>query len=121
MRLELGRLDLHIHFESEQQIIGLLRGLDARLTTIAQDIAHILQKEESIMATLDDIAADVADEATVVGSVEQLLTNLSQLLKDALAAGADPVKVQAIKDAIDQNKARLAAAVAANTPGAPTP
>ena len=70
------------------------------------------------MALVDDVLADVQDESTVIGSVEQLLTNLSAQLA---AAGTDPAKLAQVKSAIDANKARLSAAVVANTPAAPTP
>ena len=69
------------------------------------------------MALVDEILTDVTDEATVIGSVEQLLTNLNQQLATALANG-DTAKLAQIRDAIDANKTRLAAAVSANT-GAP--
>jgi uncharacterized protein YoxC len=78
----------------------------------------LAEMEKRIMALLDDIQADVEEETTVIDSVVTLLNNISQQLKDA---GTDPVKLQAIKDAIDKNKATLAAAVAANTPTPPTP
>jgi hypothetical protein len=75
------------------------------------------EMEKHIMALLDDILSDVQDEATVVASVVTLLTNLSDALK---AAGTDPVKLAAVKAQIDTNKQAMAAAVAANTPAAPT-
>lgn len=65
-------------------------------------------------ATLDELISDVTDESTVVSSVEALLTGLSAQLAAAIAAN-DPAKIQQVKDAIDSNKARLSAAVAANT------
>lgn len=70
------------------------------------------------MPLIDDILTDVEDENTVVTSIETLLTNLSQQIKDA---GTDPAKLAAIKTAIDSQKARLVAAVLANTPTPPTP
>lgn len=69
------------------------------------------------MKTLDDILSDVQSETTVIQSVVTLLTSLSDQLK---AAGLDQAKVQSVIDAIDANKAALAAAVTANTT-APTP
>ena len=68
------------------------------------------------MGLIDDLAADVTAQTTVIGSVETLLQNLSSQLA---AAGTDPVKLQAVKDALDTNTSRLAAAVQANTPSAP--
>jgi len=78
-------------------------------------LAALEQMEKRLMKTLDDIQQDVADEATVVGSVVTLLNNLSQQLKDA---GNDPAKIQAIIDQVDANKKALADAVVANTPAA---
>lgn len=93
--------------------------LEFQVTRLAtkHDLAEM---EKRIMSLLDDIQADVVDESTVIDSVVTLLGNISQQLKDA---GTDPVKLQAIKDGIDANKAKLAAAVVANTPAAtpPTP
>lgn len=67
------------------------------------------------MASIDDISVHVAAQTTVIESVEALLTQLSQMLKDALASN-DPAKIQAAIDAIDANSARLSADVVANTP-----
>lgn len=66
--------------------------------------------------TLDDVLAEVQAEKTVVDSAVVLIGGLSDQLK---AAGGDPAKIQAVIDAIDANKAELAAAVQAGTPAAP--
>jgi len=71
------------------------------------------KKLDKIMALLDDVIADVAEETTIVESVVTLLTSLSDQLK---AAGTDPVKLAALKTQIDANKKALADAVIANTP-----
>ena len=68
--------------------------------------------------TLQDLVADVQSLKTVDDSVVALLNGLSQQLKDAIAAN-DPAAIQAVADAIEGETARLATAVAANTPGAP--
>ena len=92
-------------------------GIKKQLNEIICLLRRIALKEMIIMATIDDIATSVEAQTTVVTSVETLLVHLSQQLADA-SASADPAKVQAVKDAIDANTARLAAAVTANT-GAP--
>ena len=98
------------------------RRFESKLDAILAALGVVLQKEEKLMALIDDLLVDVQDESTVVGSVETLLTNLSQMLAAALAAGtATPAQLQAIKAVVDTNKARLSAAVVANTPAAPTP
>jgi hypothetical protein len=87
---------------------------DPAIARKLDDILAALESMESnIMAKLDDIIADVADESTVDDSIITLLNNIAQQLKDA---GQDPAKLQALQDAIDANKAKIAAAVAANTP-----
>ena len=70
------------------------------------------------MALIDDLAADVADESTVIDSAVTLLGNLSAQLA---AAGTDPAKLAQLKATIDANKERLATAVQQNTPAATTP
>lgn len=77
---------------------------------------RIMKELHKMAKTLDDVQADVNDERTVVDSAIALLNGLSDQLK---ATQGDPAKVQAIIDAIDAQKADLAAAITANTPAAP--
>lgn len=68
------------------------------------------------MATLDDVRTAIASETNVVNAVTALLQQLSQQLKDAIAAN-DPAALQSLVDEINTNANSLANAVAANTPG----
>lgn len=72
--------------------------------------------ENKIMVAIDDLIADVQDESTVVNGIIALLNSISAQLA---AAGTDQVKLQQLKDLIDANKAKISAAVTANTPAAP--
>lgn len=63
--------------------------------------------------TLDEVIQKVTDMQGTEASMEELLTNLHQMLLDAIATN-DPAKVQAVADMIDATKARMVAAVAAN-------
>jgi len=100
--------------------------LDALLDEIATRLAaklqpgftELSQQGTQIMATIQEVQAAVARESTVEDSVVALLTQISQQLKDAIAAN-DPVAMQAVVDQIDQNSQRLADAVTANTPAPP--
>lgn len=65
------------------------------------------------MASEQDILDKVTAQQTVVDSVLALLTQLSDLIKNA---GTDPVKLQAISDMLDAQDKALADAVTANTP-----
>jgi len=69
------------------------------------------------MATiLDQLTQDVTDENTAIASLIQLLNNISAQLQ---AAGTDPVKLKALDDTINAEKAAIVAAVTANTPQSP--
>lgn len=74
------------------------------------------------MATLDDILTSVTSEEAVDDSIITLLTGIKAQLDAILAGGVSP-EVQAKIDAIfakaEANKAKLAAAIVANTPVAP--
>jgi len=64
---------------------------------------------------LDRLTAEVADTATVIDSAITLI----QGLRDALvAAGTDPVALNALADSLDSQQAALAAAIVAGTPAA---
>jgi hypothetical protein len=87
-----------------------VRSVFARLGTINE-------KLEKVMATLADLQAAVAATTAVEESAIVLIEGIAQQLKDALA-NSDPAAVQAVIDSLDAEKAKLAAAVAANTPAA---
>jgi len=91
-----------------------------RLDRLDRRLGALERAEEETMATLDDVVTKLTAQTTVVGSVELLLGQLAQMLREAIAAG-DPGKVKLVADLIDANTARLSAAVVTNTPAAPTP
>ena len=67
-------------------------------------------------ATLDQVLADVTDESTAIDSVSALI----QGLRDQITAAAgDQTKIDQIFQAAESNKAKIAAALAANVPPAP--
>ncbi len=96
--------DLHVHVHMDAPLVALLQSLSQGVRTI--------------MATLDDLVAKVAAISTVEDSVIALLTDIKARLDAAIAGGADPVKLQALSDAIDAQTAKLTDAVTANTPAA---
>jgi hypothetical protein len=80
----------------------------------------ILDKENKIMATIQELQAAVTRNTDTEDSVIVLLNGLSQQLKDAQASG-DPAAIADVVSKIDANTAKLAEAVVANTPATPTP
>lgn len=73
--------------------------------------------------TLDQVLASVTDESTIDDSIITLLTGIKTQLDAALAGGLSPAnqaKVDAIFAAAEANKAKVSAAITANTSAAPT-
>jgi hypothetical protein len=101
-------------FQIPTMLASILAGQKAQ----SAQLTALLAQGSKIMATVADVQADVTSQTTVIGSAVTLLQGLSAQLA---AAGTDPVALQAIKDSLDSNTASLAAAVVANTPGAPAP
>ncbi len=97
-------------------------GLDRRLRRIEDKIDLLIKKEKHMSATLDQILQDVKDESTITDSIIALLNGVEQQLKDALAGQTIPpanqAKIDAIFDGIEANKAKVSAAITANTPAA---
>jgi hypothetical protein len=83
----------------------------------------ILQNQETLMATLDEVLSDVTAETTAIQSLAALIDGLRQQVKDALSGVTLPpdaqAKVDAIFTAAETNKAAIAKALAANTPAPP--
>lgn len=90
------------------------------LRDIKVSLGHINRKADCIMANLQDLQAAVERDRTVTESAVTLLQGIAQQLRDAQASN-DPNAIQAVIDQIDANTNRMAEAVAANTPAAPTP
>jgi len=90
----------------------IIRDLLAR---IEKKLDGISAQETKLMAAIDDLESKVAEEGVVQDGAIVLLENLSTMIK---AAGTDPVRLNALTTLIDTNKTKLAAAIAANTPGA---
>lgn len=95
-------LEIHHHHHFDPAVIALLEKL--------------VSLEGKIMARLDDIAAEVTAQKTVVASVATLLQQLHDQL---VSAGTDQAKLNQLAADIQANTDALSAAVVANTPAAP--
>ena len=95
-------MDIHVYIHQET---------DTRLD-------RVLALLEKIMATLEEVLADVTAESTALDSISTLITGLKDQLAAALAGTGISPEVQAQIDAIftqaEANKAKIAAALAAN-------
>jgi hypothetical protein len=107
----------HEHtIHADPELTGLLRDLNRKLDLI-------IKNQETMMATLDDVLADVTAETTQIASLSALIDGLKQQVADALAGATLPpatqAKIDEIFTAAEANKAAIAKALAANT--LPTP
>jgi phage shock protein A len=90
------------------------------LQRIEQKLDAANKSMEKIMATLDQVLADVTQETTDLDSIAALIAGLKQQIADALSGATLPPDVQAKVDSVfataETNKGKIAAALAANTP-----
>lgn len=117
------RIDVYVHLEdhSTARMIGEVLG---RIDLLQEAITEVSNKENQIMATLDETLAAVTDESTKEDSLIALVEGIKAQL-DAVLAGALPANVQAKVDQlfsnVTANSTKVQAAIDANTPAAPTP
>ena len=95
------------HSEARCEVMRRLEALDVKIDLV----------QETIMAAIDDLQAAVTAEDTVIDSAITLIQGIPALIA---AAGVDPAKLAALQADITGKSQALAAAVAANTPAAPT-
>lgn len=110
-------MNIHLVCHLDAEAMVLLRSLSNRMDLI-------LHRTEKIMATLDEVLADVADEGTKLDSLGALIAGLKQQIADALAGVTLPTAVQAKIDAVfagvEANKAKVQAALDQGVPPAPS-
>jgi len=93
-----------------------LAGINTRLDAILAELKILNQTEGKSMSVLDDIEAEVAKSNTIEASIETLIGNMVQAVKNA---STDPARLQAVLTALQNNDARLAQIVLDNTPQDP--
>lgn len=121
---------VHVVHESDARLWQRLDWLYAQgerlhnvLETVLTNQAILNTKLETIMATLDDVLADVTAESAGIDSLGVLITQLKEQVAGA-TSGTLPPDVQAKVDAIftqaEANKAKIMAAINAQ-PGSTPP
>lgn len=86
---------------------------DESLAHIERRIARVIELQEKLMSTLQDVKASVAAERTVVDSVATLLDQLSAKIADLAPNQAD---IDALAADVKSESDALTAAVLKNTP-----
>lgn len=87
-------------------------------------VRHLVQQGDHMATTLDDILSSVEEEDAVDDSIITLLNGIKEQL-DAVIAGeltpAQQAKVDKIFTKVESSKAKVEAAILANTPQAEPP
>jgi hypothetical protein len=91
----------------------------AKLDQVLSGINTLLHWRTTMSAAMDALIVQVTKNSEVEASAILLIQGIAQQLKDAIANGADPVKLAELTTQLDNSAQALAAAVAANTPVAP--
>lgn len=106
---------MNIHHDPIQRIQRIQHSIHVKLRLLRT-------LTEIFMATIDQLVQDVNDEDTLADSVGVFIAGLKQQLADALSGTTLPPDVQAKIDAAfataEASKAKLSAAIVANTPSA---
>ena len=89
-----------------------------KLDLVLNLLIYVLNKENYIMATIQDINAAIAAESSVDDSIITLLNGIVQQLKDAQASN-DPAALDTVIAGITANTKKIQDAVTANTPVTP--
>lgn len=118
------RIDIHIHHEHGDDLESKVeKAIELiKQTLVKLDEIKILEIKE--MATLDQIVSDVAEESTQIDGLSTLTAGLKAQLDAVLAGALTPAQqaqVDAIFSAVEANKAKVVAAINANTPAATPP
>src|SRR5665213_1381109 len=93
--------------------------MDARET---EEISFLIVVKllEKIMATLDQVLAEVTDEGTRLDSIDALIVGLQKQVADALAntviSTADQAKLDAVFAGLQSNKAKIDTALNTGVP-----
>ncbi len=92
----------------------IVRGTESERFQLA-----VLGHLEKIMATLDDVLAQVTTESSQIDSLATLVAGIKQQLADVLSGVVLPAgtqeKIDALFAAVEANKQKVADAITANT------
>jgi hypothetical protein len=105
-------VEFHVYYHPDAE-------MRKKLDAIVAGINTLLQWRTTMSAAMDALIVQVTKNSEVEASAILLIQGIAQQLKDAIANGADPIKLAELTTQLDNSAQALAAAVAANTPVAP--
>jgi len=108
---------------ADREILRRLSNIERQGDAILKQLGIVITKENTIMASIDDVLTDVTAESTQLDGINALISGIQAQLASALSGTTVPQAVQAKIDAVfaqlQNNDTKIAAALAANTPAAP--
>lgn len=84
-------------------------------------VTSLLKQGESLMATVDQIIAEVKAQTTQLDNLNTFVEGLQKQIKDLQLNQADQAKIDALFAAVKQNDQKIADAFTENTPAADQP
>jgi len=106
-----------------ESIVILCANRSRRIDKVLAQLTRIERKVKAMAGEIERLEAAVGPQVTADVSIMSLVTQIVQLLKDALASGGTTVeilaRVAAVADMLEKNAATVAAFTLANTPAAP--
>jgi hypothetical protein len=97
------------------ELATIVSNFDNKLNQINDKLDLILNKENILMATIQDVVTEVAAETTVNDSIVTLLDGIAAQLT-AAQASSDPTAIAAVITSLQANSKILTDAITANTP-----
>lgn len=105
------KLHVYLHLEPSAEVLQILNNILSHVTTLTKEV-------KVMSAELDRLTTEVSENNSAIDSAIVLINGLAQQIRDL---ATDPAALNALADSLDAKSNELAAAVAANTPDAPTP
>jgi len=98
--------------------VEYVQWIEERLIDVQAQLKQLTEMEKNMSAEMDALTAQVAANGTVIGSAITMLQGIKAALDAAIASG-NPAALVALSNDLGAQDAKLAQAVADNTP-APT-
>jgi translation elongation factor EF-Ts len=111
-----SRKDYEALMGALNQIIALQQQI---LSRQQQYVNQVLKQEQKVMSALDDLKTQVQENTNLERSAIALIEGIAKQLADAIEEG-DTEAIAELSQQLKTSATGLAAAIAANTPQAPT-
>jgi chromosome segregation ATPase len=112
MRVELGPIHVHVHFEGDARIDGLAEKIDRLDRFVRQAFTTLKQEGVEMAGEIDRLQTSVTNISTVIGSAETAFHTMAEQIRQMRQ---DPARLSAYADELDAKAAALSQAMVAGT------